>query len=1134
VSDNGKTPNRSFMKLKHLIFRSLIHYRRTNLPVIAGVAVAVAVLSGALLVGQSVRQSLRDLLYERIGATEYAVAADHFFSEDLAEALAQDNAVCPLIYLKGTVIHEGKKIRVHDVNIYGIDERFWEFHGISSVGFSGNREALIGAPIAHQLDAAVGDGLLLRVEIQQAIPREWLYGQRDNVGRTIRLNCGSILPENSLGEFALRPSQGNVYSIFVPLKRLQRDLDQPSRVNTILLASRDSDSGMKSIRASLKAGCTLADLGLKLRIHASGDGFSLVSNRIILDDSTVQAAFQAAVSLGMKDSPVYTYLANSIHANGRSIPYSVITAADLHRGAMTAIDEIKTVPEPSAQKDSTAPIWLTDWAWRDLGLSLGDSVEVDYYFWQENRQLVTRTARFHLAGVLAISGDVDDTLAPEIPGVTDADTMSGWDPPFPLDLTLIRRKDEEYWNRYRATPKAFITLSKGKELWRNRFGELTSLRFSLPDDEDLESSKRIFPQALLENLDPEHAGFVVNPIKEQGLMSSRGSTNFGEYFVYFSFFLIASALLLSTLFFRLTIEQRAREIGILQAAGFAIRLLRRTFLLEGLFLALSGSILGLLGGIAYGWLMVFGLRGWWIGAVGTERLSLHISWIDLFAGAAGGLLFSMAAILWTLRDLQRNSPRSLLTGVLESHEVRRRRARTLMAAALLALTTVALLLWASADGEIDQIYGFFGTGFLLLVSILCFTALYLRRAHPDPIRGHGRTAFFRLGLRNAMYRPGRSLLCASLIASATFIIVSVESFRKDTRSDTLEAKSGTGGYAYIAESDLPVIHNLNTSSGLEAAGILQTQIAALSKMNFVSFRERPGDDASCLNLYAPQNPKILGVPRSFITAERFSFQNSLASTPKEELNPWLLLESSSQENAIPAIAGADTIQYILHLSLGSELTVSGAKGKSVRLRLVAALSGSIFQGVLLISESNFLRIFPENEGYRFFLLENPNQHDILPIQQLKENLSDWGFNIESSLDRLEAYHRVENTFISAFQSLGFLGLILGTIGLAAVLLRNVLERSKELALLRAVGYQRRILSGIIFIENVLLIAWGLVSGSLCAILAIVPALHARGASFPLAMTGFLLASVLATGLISSLVAVVAAFRSPLITALHSE
>ena len=74
---------------------------------------------------------------------------------------------------------------------------------------------------------------------------------------------------------------------------------------------------------------------------------------------------------------------------------------------------------------------------------------------------------------------------------------------------------------------------------------------------------------------------------------------------------------------------------------------------------------------------------------------------------------------------------------------------------------------------------------------------------------------------------------------------------------------------------------------------------------------------------------------------------------------------------------------------------------------------------------------------------------------LEETLSDYGFDAASTAERLASYHRVENTYLSTFQMLGGLGMLLGTLGLAAVLLRNVFERRRELALLRAVGYGPR-------------------------------------------------------------------------------
>jgi putative ABC transport system permease protein len=1133
------------MKISTLVLRNLIYFRRTNIAMIAGVAIAVAVLSGALLVGQSVRNSLRQLLYARIGSTEYLVTSGHFFREQLAASLDRGFRTCPMIYLRGVLIHEGTQVRAHNVNVYGVDERFWKFNGFSSAPPENDQTAFVGAPLARQLNLQRGDGLLLRVETPQAIPKEWLYGRRDTAGRTLRLNCGEILPESRLGEFALRPNQGNIFSIFVPLKKLQKDLSQPSRVNAILLAGlaaggsvsgpnagdSPSISGSELIRGELKNHCTLSDLGLSLRRLPSGTGFSLESDRIILDDSVAGQALDTASSIGANHAPIYTYLANSIRANGREIPYSVLTAADPDSSLLTFTAKN---PAPSRQWGPSEPIWLTDWASRDLAVSIGDPVEVDYYLWLESGQLVTRTARFQLAGIVSDSANVNASFAPVIPGVTEAQSISAWDPPFPLDLSRIRQQDEDFWNRRKATPKAFIPLGLGQRLWSNRFGKLTAVRISLPAGDSAETASANFSAALLHRLEPQEMGFSIIPTKEQGLAASRGSTDFGEYFVYFSSFLIAAAILLSAMFFKLSIEQRVREIGILRATGFPVRILRRIFLSEGIALSITGSLLGLLGSAAYTWLMLFGLRNWWVGAIGTRRLSFHISWPDLLIGTFAGAFFSLLAICWTLRELRGNSPRMLLAGILESSRARVRRTRTLAGVALVSLGAAALLLISSAVGKMPQMEGFFGSGFLLLISILCWTALYLRSKNPAPIHGSGWPAFLKLGIRNAMHRPGRSLICACLIASAIFIIISMEAFRHDSQRISLEPQSGTGGYPLVAESALPIIHDPNSEEGREAIGLDGVPSTHLTGVQFTSFRERPGDDASCLNLYAPQELKILGAPPKFIASGRFSFRDSLATNEQEQKNPWLLLESSSDPSIIPAIADANTIQYSLHLSVGSEITAKTSSGKSVRLRLVASLKNSIFQGELLIAESMFLRIFPEHQGYKFFLLDVPQNRAGGLIKPLQEALSDWGVTIESTQERLAAYNRVENTYLSTFQSLGALGLVLGTAGLATILLRNVLERQRELAILRAVGYPKRILSGIIVAENLALLVWGLASGSLCAFLAIIPALQSRGAAFPFATSGLILLSVLAAGLASSLFAVIAALRAPLLSALQSE
>ncbi len=170
-----------------------------------------------------------------------------------------------------------------------------------------------------------------------------------------------------------------------------------------------------------------------------------------------------------------------------------------------------------------------------------------------------------------------------------------------------------------------------------------------------------------------------------------------------------------------------------------------------------------------------------------------------------------------------------------------------------------------------------------------------------------------------------------------------------------------------------------------------------------------------------------------------------------------------------------------------------------------------------------------------FLLDASGVQSPAAVQPLLEDqLSDFGFDVVATDERLATFHRVENTYLSTFQMLGGLGLALGTLGMSAVLLRNVFERRKELALLRAVGYNSSHFAAMVITENVLMLLCGLAVGFICALLAIAPVLFERGGRLPNLSLGLLLLAVLVSGATASLVATLAALRSPLLPALRAE
>ncbi|HEX5873498.1 MAG TPA: ABC transporter permease, partial [Pyrinomonadaceae bacterium] len=184
------------MQTTGLIKRSLAYYWQTNIVVVLGVTIAVSVLAGALLIGESVRGSLRDLSSRRLGNTDDVISAPNFFREQLAADLEQRGqfvangigVTTPMIALEGVVIHDQSKRRAGQVKVYGVDERFWKFHGVTGVEGPQNRGVLLSQSLANELGANAVDSVLLRLEKPSDIPVESLHGRKEDPGKSIRLN----------------------------------------------------------------------------------------------------------------------------------------------------------------------------------------------------------------------------------------------------------------------------------------------------------------------------------------------------------------------------------------------------------------------------------------------------------------------------------------------------------------------------------------------------------------------------------------------------------------------------------------------------------------------------------------------------------------------------------------------------------------------------------------------------------------------------------------------------------------------------------------------------------------------------------------------------------------------------------
>jgi ABC-type antimicrobial peptide transport system permease subunit len=1132
------------MSFFNLIISGIWHHWRMHLAVGLGVATATAVLTGALLVGDSVRGSLSDLTIERLGKIDQVLVADRFFRDEIVNEVQAGvgfsgyfESVQPVILVQGSLRNLSASNLTGNVTVLGCGEEFLKLgDGGPSKAPTGNQIVLNDQlASASELNVQVGDRVMLQIGVGSEVPADSPLGNKQDTIERREFVVSQIIPTAGLGRFGLRPNQQLPNNAFVSRKSLQTMLDVDGKVNCLLVVGKSSDATAEETADEILSKAlrpNLADYGLELTDGGPSDSttyYQLISNRMLLEAPVVAATNEAWADETLQ--PVLTYLANWMKDGEREIPYSTITAVDSIPVLGPVLDSRGTPIELDDHE-----IVVNEWAAgkEDLDAKLGDEITIKFFDPETTHgQAIESPAKFQLKAIAPLGGDGqpataanDRALTPQLKGVTDQDSLDDWEPPFPYDSSRNRRRDEAYWDTYRTTPKSFISLAAGRKLWGSRFGDTTSIRV-LPTPEN--SVKNLASQ-LEAAIQPDQLGFKFLPVKRLGLRASSGTTPFDALFLGFSMFLIAAALMLVSLLFRLGVEQRAGELGLMSAVGFTRGRAGKVFTAESLLTAIDGAILGVVGGIGYAWLMIVGLRTWWVAAVSTPFMQLHVTWLSLVIGFAIGLLVCWITIVLTVRRLNRIAVRQLLAGQTEDtlQHTRPQSRKSKWIATACIVTAIGLIPVAMQLGGEAQAGAFFGAAALFLIAALVWLSGKLKSAGAKSRRAAPRLGTTWLASRNAARHPTRSTLTIGLVAAASFLIIAISAFQLD------ESDAGSGGYDLMATSAAPIYFDLSTEDGRFELGIDADTEALLNDATTVAMRVQSGDDASCLNLYQSQQPRVLGVP------ENMTGDFNWAATSESMENPFELLAKSitpeSEKPVVPVIIDMNTAMYSFHLwqGVGETLEIKDEFGDPVTLQVVGLVKNSIFQGDLLIADRDFRKLFSSVSGYQYFLLRSSAGNSQTLQDALEDRLGDYGFDASKTSDKLAGFFAVQNTYLETFQSLGGLGLLLGTFGLAAVQLRNVLSRRSELALLRAMGFPRSRLAWIVMLENALLLCGGLAIGIMTSLVAVLPHFLLGGARIPWEWLATTLAIVLAVGMIAGLAAVRATLRAPVIAALRGE
>ena len=1133
------------MTARTLILRSLRFRWRAHLGVVLGAAVGSAALIGALVVGDSVRASLRQRALQRLGHIRFALfSEDRLFRSALARDLEQafrtevssgtGVRLASALKLPATAARTDGAARANAVQLIGVDDPIVPIAGSSVYARLPEDAVLLNGALAAQLGVAVGDTVLFRGHKLSALSVEAPISPQSDAGFALRLKVRGIVPPEAWGDFGLAASQLPPLNAFVSLAVLQQATAAPRRANLLFLARGSPGEGREGstleipiVNQHLTKTWQLEDLQLSLRRLTNQGGIELTTTRIFLDPPVAQAALAAASNA----QPILTYFVNQFRAGTNTAPYSMVTAAG-------------PPWTPADLRDDE--ILVNQWLGDDLKVAPGDGIELTWFRPDSGARLVEASNRFRLRGIVPLRGiHADRNLMPEFPGLAKAESTHDWDAGFPL-VHKIRTKDEDYWKEFRGTPKAFISPAAGQRLWANRFGELTAIRWETPAGSTPEVLAREIETNLLRRLKPWEVGLRFEPAREQALQAASQSQDFGGLFIGFSFFLIAAALILVGLLFLFGVEQRAGEVGTLLALGFTPGQVRRLLLGEGVALSLAGGLAGAAGGLAYAWGMLQGLATIWREAVGAAALNFHATPLTLCVGLVSAVAVGTLTIWLALRRQARQPARALLSGEGQM-PIAARRGRGLWIGSGGLLGAAALVGWALWKKETANAELFFSAGTLCLVGGLGLIAWWLARERATTAGPHSAgLSLSSLALRGCTRRRNRSLAVAALLACGVFIIASIGVFRLEAGLQAWKRASGTGGFALVGQSTLPVVKDLNTSAGLESFGLDGKDLAGVS---FVPLRVRDGDEASCLNLNRAQKPRLLGVKPELL-ADRSAFTFSRLARGIPAGTGWLALKpgrseprpravagpetsSPSGSREIPAIGDAASLEWALGKKIGDTLEYTDERGQPFRLRLVGAVANSILQGSLLIDEDEFVRKFPSEAGWRMILIDAPSNRLGQVSAALSRGLRDLGLELIPAARRLAQFNAVQNTYLSTFQVLGGLGLLLGSAGLGVVVLRNVFERRAELALLLAVGFKPRRVRRLVLQEHLLLLLLGLALGVGAAAVAVVPSL-APTAELPWRSLAVTLGGVLATGLTAALAGTWLALRGPLLDALRSE
>ena len=580
------------MNNRQLIRSNLSCYRRFYLLIAMATIIMVAVTTGSMMVGDSVRMTLVKRVTDRLGDTESVIYnSSGYMDATLVDALS--NEAWGAVMTDGFVQINGQLI---PVNVWGVDN-------LRNGTAVADGDALINAQLAKESGIGADDDIVLRLAKNGLIPSGSLFVTQ-NYTTSLRLSCAGVVTASDGGNISLRNEQTIPLNIFVNRAMLNDLLETGDKVNIILSTTR---VGVKELNQAWNV--EMAGMKYVKKENCT----EITTDRVFMQDGLIDHLCDN----NQNPNRLYSYLANFIRLDEKSVPYSFVTAMDSYEGKTLAADEIL----------------LSDYTARRIGAKVGALVSVCYFKMKGLKRLETDSIQLKVSAIIPMQDWVKDgTLSADFPGLTDVERCTEWDSDLPINLDLITDEDEQYWNDYRSTPKAIVPYKSVINDWKTVFGSATGIRV---DNDEVDFS----------GIDAQMCGVQVVLPREAGLYGAMNGVDFAGLFLALGFFIIVSALLLMYSPLSEMYWQRRNKIHVLQSLGWSKKRIQGMLVQEACPTILVAIIIGVVAGVIYTWLIMFLLGNVWQGATQTDGFSVSFNLLTVFVGIVVSLLLSIF-VLW--------------------------------------------------------------------------------------------------------------------------------------------------------------------------------------------------------------------------------------------------------------------------------------------------------------------------------------------------------------------------------------------------------------------------------------------------------------------------------------------------------